>query len=102
MDSPPVVSSLLNNRAAIPAVASIVDVGNNDKYFEQISVEVEKWLKFDQQCNTYMDPSHYYTNCDEEKLQEKLKTGTLQILRDLTKELNERSWMYEKKKKFQK
>ena len=95
------VPILLNNRAA-QAVSSIVDVGNNDKYFEQISVEVEKWLKFDQQCSTYTDPSHYYTNCDEEKLQEKLKTDTFQILRDLSKELDERSWMYEKKKKFQK
>lgn len=103
MDSPAVPSSVSNravSTTAPAAVASTLDSSSGDQYFEQINVEVEKWLKYDQQCTTYSDPSHYYSHCNEVKLQEKLKVDQLQILRDLTKEFNERSWMYDKKKKY--
>lgn len=105
MDSPaavPIIPSSVTNRAVSTTAPAVVSSSNTsgDQYFEQISVEVEKWLKYDQQCSTYSDPSHYYSHCNEEKLQEKLKVEQLQILRDLAKEFNERSWMYEKKKKY--
>jgi len=104
MDSPAVtLPSSVSNRAATttaaPAVVTSSESSSSDQYFEQISVEVEKWLKCDQQCSTYSDPNHYFSHCNEDKLQEKLKIDQLQILRDLAKEFNERSWMYEKKKK---
>lgn len=115
MDSPAVVPlppSSVSNRAVsttLPAVLAVSsssssssDASSNSgsQYLEQISVEVEKWLKYDQQCSTYSDPSHYYSHCNEIKLHEKLKVNQLQFLRDLAKEFNERSWMYEKKKKY--
>ena len=115
MDSPAVVPlppSSVSNRAVsttLPAVVAVAssslsssDASSNSgsQYLEQISVEVEKWLKYDQQCSTYSDPSHYYSHCNKMKLHEKLKVNQLQFLRDLAKEFNERSWMYEKKKKY--
>lgn len=110
MDSPAVVPlppSSVSIRAVSTTLPAVVAVASSDassnsssQYLEQISVEVEKWLKYDQQCTTYSDPSHYYSHCNETKLHEKLKDNQLQFLRDLTKEFNERSWMYEKKKKY--
>ena len=115
MDSPAVVPlppSSVSNRAVsttLPAVVAVSsssssssDASSNSgsQYLEQISVDVEKWLKYDQQCSTYSDPSHYYSHCNEMKLHEKLKVNQLQFLRDLAKEFNERSWMYEKTKKY--
>jgi hypothetical protein len=113
MDSPALPPSSVSNRAVsttLPAVVAVAASSSSSsssdgsssgsQYLEQISVEVEKWLKYDQQCSTYSDPSHYYSHCNEIKLHEKLKVNQLQFLRDLAKEFNERSWMYEKKKKY--